>query len=65
MLQQLAAPRAELDELEEQLAKQLEQVRIERDERAAADRQLIHPMPSRPVGNEPNPARMWKFGSAG
>ncbi|MFJ8311094.1 MULTISPECIES: hypothetical protein [unclassified Streptomyces] len=38
LLERVAARRAELDGLEEQLVKQLEQVRTERDELAVADR---------------------------
>lgn len=38
VLQRIAARRAELDELEEQLAKRLEEVRTERDELAVAER---------------------------
>nr|QIY76597.1 hypothetical protein HEP84_00645 [Streptomyces sp. RLB1-33] len=40
MLERITARRAELDELEEQLAKQLAEVRAERDELAAAERVL-------------------------
>ena len=40
VLEWIAARRAELDELEEQLAKQLDQVRAERDELAVAERVL-------------------------
>ncbi|MEU6018295.1 hypothetical protein ABZ826_31000 [Streptomyces sp. NPDC047515] len=36
--ERIAARRAELDELEEQLAKQLDQARAERDELAIAER---------------------------
>ncbi|WP_232248024.1 hypothetical protein [Streptacidiphilus rugosus] len=36
--ERVAARRAELDELEDQLVKQLEQVRVERDELAVAER---------------------------
>jgi hypothetical protein len=36
--EQIAARRAELDELDDQLAKQLEEVRAERDELAVAER---------------------------
>ncbi|MFF9666962.1 hypothetical protein [Streptomyces althioticus] len=40
LLERITARRAELDELEEQLAKQLTQVRAERDELAIAERVL-------------------------
>ena len=40
LLERITARRAELDELEEQLAKQLAEVRAERDERAVAERVL-------------------------
>ncbi|MEV0492318.1 hypothetical protein [Streptomyces atratus] len=40
LLEQITARRAELDELEEQLAKQLAEVRAERDELAVAERVL-------------------------
>ncbi|MCX4461653.1 hypothetical protein OOK58_58065 [Streptomyces sp. NBC_01728] len=40
LLERITARRAELDELEEQLAKQLAEVRAERDELAAAERVL-------------------------
>ncbi|MER7719626.1 hypothetical protein ABTX99_22240 [Streptomyces flaveolus] len=40
LLERLTARRAELDELEEQLAKQLAEVRAERDELAVAERVL-------------------------
>ncbi|MFF2964558.1 hypothetical protein ACFVT1_38035 [Streptomyces sp. NPDC057963] len=40
MLERIAARRAELDGLEEQLAKQLVEVRAERDELAVAERVL-------------------------
>src|SRR5689334_11368801 len=40
VLERIAARRAELDELEEQLVKQLGQVRAERDELAVAERVL-------------------------
>jgi phosphate uptake regulator len=40
LLERITARRAELDELEEQLAKQLAEVRAERDELAVAQRVL-------------------------
>ncbi|QNE73266.1 hypothetical protein F0344_00215 [Streptomyces finlayi] len=40
LLERITARRAELDELEEQLAKQLTEVRAERDELAVAERGL-------------------------
>ncbi|MDG9688382.1 hypothetical protein QC334_37670 [Streptomyces sp. DH18] len=40
LLERISARRAELDELEERLAKQLAEVRAERDELAAAERVL-------------------------
>lgn len=40
LLERITARRAELDELEEQLAKQLAEVRAERDELAVAERVL-------------------------
>ncbi|MEU2718336.1 hypothetical protein [Streptomyces sp. NPDC007205] len=40
LLKRVTARRAELDELEEQLAKQLAEVRAERDELAVAERAL-------------------------
>ncbi|MFE8940940.1 hypothetical protein ACFYNX_26080 [Streptomyces sp. NPDC007872] len=40
LLERITARRAELDELEEQLAKQLTEVRTERDELAVAERVL-------------------------
>ncbi|MFD4548585.1 hypothetical protein ACFVXA_24385 [Streptomyces sp. NPDC058246] len=38
LLERITARRAELDELEEQLIKQLAEVRVERDELAVAER---------------------------
>ncbi|MFJ6699816.1 hypothetical protein ACIQM4_27630 [Streptomyces sp. NPDC091272] len=40
LLERITARRAELDELEDQLAKQLTEVRAERDELAVAERVL-------------------------
>ncbi|MFP3989522.1 hypothetical protein U9R90_18995 [Streptomyces sp. E11-3] len=40
LLERITARRAELDELEEQLAKQLTEIRVERDELAVAERVL-------------------------
>lgn len=41
VLERIATRRAELDGLEEQLAKQLEEVRAERDERAVAEKMPV------------------------
>ncbi|MEU9122862.1 hypothetical protein AB0C96_23865 [Streptomyces sp. NPDC048506] len=41
VLERISAPRAELDDLEEQLAKQLDQVRAEWDELAVAEQVLV------------------------
>ncbi|MFF8932405.1 hypothetical protein ACF1AO_34650 [Streptomyces longwoodensis] len=53
MLERITARRAELDELEEQLARQLAEVRAERDELAVAERggasPSSAPTPQRPV----------------
>src|SRR5215813_3885811 len=56
MLQRLAARRVELDGLEEQLAGQLEQVRIERDELAVAERVWARMSEQIAAGSAPPPA---------
>ncbi|MEV5146885.1 hypothetical protein AB0L14_21250 [Streptomyces sp. NPDC052727] len=49
LLERITARRAELDELEEQLAKQLAEVRAERDELAVAGRCPRGPSTTSPI----------------
>jgi hypothetical protein len=62
VVERIAARRAELDELEEQLSKQLDEVRAERDELAVAER-VLHRMDEqlateRAAGSTPAAAQM-------
>ncbi|MGW7613510.1 hypothetical protein ACWGKW_40990 [Streptomyces sp. NPDC054766] len=57
MLERITARRAELDELEEQPAKQLAEVRDERDELAVAER-VLERMSEQPAGERASAAPM-------